>query len=579
MDRVTFAEHFIKRYPGPEQVKLGVEIEIPGTWFNNMSAAEKRKSFTAVAVEYDNLKSFAGGNPAKNKIQTIRFQSDLWSTSNAQESFAALRVSLIANLQGALFDIAPLVAFSAFPENRHTGAALARWFKAVFKISKLRNESVSLFTLDGASNNKKALTILGIPGQICANHQLQRAVLIGLGLTGRKAKSKNAAMRWYRMSRKSRKLQGDIKCALTGQEDGICLEEPAVVQQDGEAAENMVSEAETSLAAGVLAFESSGASAGGHMEESESDADVELEVDDEDIVEANETAGKEFSLAHRCIDSDDWLHNDILESVLTVPNDANERLQVSNRGLQLDRRTMLALRLNPSINTFPNGPIFQAKQGAYDILEVEYNRALRNRYNVMKQPSAPEVVVTKSSGADAWGAIEVREKKRSKNSLDSLMESLGEREEDHDEQATTMEATIGKEIELFAVLRRNAKENPAYRDSKGNFDLLIFWERNMHTLPVHAAVYRGEVGCAKGTSANIEQTFSAAGVFMADFHAHNISAPLFEAYMIIRGNWKYPFLRPSPEQVMVRYKKKYGTAEAVPETESEGEDQEEGEYM
>ncbi|KAK3270742.1 hypothetical protein CYMTET_20875 [Cymbomonas tetramitiformis] len=183
---------------------------------------------------------------------------------------------------------------------------------------------------------KKPLTILGIPGQICANHQLQRAVLIGLGLTGRKAKSKNAVMRWYRMFRKSRKLQGDIKCALTGQEDGICLEEPAVVQQDGEAAENMVSEAETSLAAGVLAFESSGASARGHMEESESDAGVELEVDDEDIVEANEAAGKEFSLAHRCIDSDDWLHNDIMESVLTVPNDANERLQV-HAGCGLDK--------------------------------------------------------------------------------------------------------------------------------------------------------------------------------------------------------------------------------------------------
>ncbi|KAK3270741.1 hypothetical protein CYMTET_20874 [Cymbomonas tetramitiformis] len=39
-----------------------------------MSAAEKRKSFTALAVEYDNLKSFAGGNPAKNKFQAIRFQ-------------------------------------------------------------------------------------------------------------------------------------------------------------------------------------------------------------------------------------------------------------------------------------------------------------------------------------------------------------------------------------------------------------------------------------------------------------------------------------------------------------------------
>ncbi|KAK3247750.1 hypothetical protein CYMTET_42759 [Cymbomonas tetramitiformis] len=74
MDRVSFAEHFIKQYPGKQQVDLSVEIDVPGTWFNKMSPAEKRKQFKCVAVEFDALKPFAGGNPARNHHPAIRFQ-------------------------------------------------------------------------------------------------------------------------------------------------------------------------------------------------------------------------------------------------------------------------------------------------------------------------------------------------------------------------------------------------------------------------------------------------------------------------------------------------------------------------
>eukprot|EP00854_Cymbomonas_tetramitiformis_P024214 gene24214-29410_t len=90
---------------------------------------------------------------------------------------------------------------------------------------------------------------------------------------------------------------------------------------------------------------------------------------------------------------------------------------------------------------------------------------------------------------------------------------------------------------------------------------MAFWEANSVEFPVHAATFRGETGCVKGTSANVEQTFSGAGVLMGDFHAHDMSAELFESYMIVRGNWKYKFLRPSVKQVADRYKHKYGGTE------------------
>ncbi|KAK3250149.1 hypothetical protein CYMTET_5699 [Cymbomonas tetramitiformis] len=44
----------VKKYPGQQQVDLNVKIDIPGHWFNGMSAADKARSFAATAVEYGN---------------------------------------------------------------------------------------------------------------------------------------------------------------------------------------------------------------------------------------------------------------------------------------------------------------------------------------------------------------------------------------------------------------------------------------------------------------------------------------------------------------------------------------------
>eukprot|EP00854_Cymbomonas_tetramitiformis_P027831 gene27831-34375_t len=165
-----------------------------------------------------------------------------------------------------------------------------------------------------------------------------------------------------------------------------------------------------------------------------------MELDDGDVVEANEEAGMTYPLAHRCVSSEDWSANALVESALTMPHLASMVLQkdvgagldtaycalskvskeltatrisvvsgvgesektelklgatlpeefklfrkianeqVKSRCLKLDKKTLLALRFNPSINTFNNGVLLKDKQGWFEIMEAEYKGTLRARY-------------------------------------------------------------------------------------------------------------------------------------------------------------------------------------------------------
>jgi hypothetical protein len=65
---------FVKQYPGPEQVDLCVEIEVPGSWFGgNLNATERSLKYKAQEVEYDG--EFPGLTPKsyKTKEKAIRF--------------------------------------------------------------------------------------------------------------------------------------------------------------------------------------------------------------------------------------------------------------------------------------------------------------------------------------------------------------------------------------------------------------------------------------------------------------------------------------------------------------------------
>ena len=206
-------------------------------------------------------------------------QLDLWSLKNARESFGCFRLSMIIKQDTLLLDINPILDFSIFPENRHTADALARWMRALGVPYTLTMAAYSLVTGDGASPNKKSAKILKVPYKVCLPHDLQRGVLIGLGLTKGKTKpsenpeaaelikkngqmtgcfNKSAqlqkalqqdatqaegenlckakvvlqahAIRWggfYKQLRRNRFLEGRMKLALTGDAYGLCGEEAA----------------------------------------------------------------------------------------------------------------------------------------------------------------------------------------------------------------------------------------------------------------------------------------------------------------------------------------------------------------
>jgi hypothetical protein len=264
--------------------------------------------------------------------------SDIWSLKSCRESFGCLRLSVTvdgailhqvtghAEYSGCLIDMSPILAFATFAETRHTGAALARWKSDVLSRWKYE-KAVGLATEDGASNNKTANRILGQDMMVCVPHDLARAILHASGLHGGVSKNRELAdwtkragkqsaafnrsvvankalqqaqldadpdlkshkvlatkvkntTRWlglFAMTHANRLIGPEIRKALTGQECGVSFEDAA------EPAQRATCQRDES-GSGSEAGDSSG----------------------DDQEEGNRAKGKEYPLAHRCIDSTDW---------------------------------------------------------------------------------------------------------------------------------------------------------------------------------------------------------------------------------------------------------------------------------
>ena len=66
MDRYV---EVVKQYPGQQQVDVAVEIEDPGSWFGvgpmgsqPLTPPERRKKYTAQAVEYSDVRELPGAS-------------------------------------------------------------------------------------------------------------------------------------------------------------------------------------------------------------------------------------------------------------------------------------------------------------------------------------------------------------------------------------------------------------------------------------------------------------------------------------------------------------------------------------
>ena len=214
--------------------------------------------------------------------------------------------------------------------------------------------AVAVPTEDGASNNKLACKIMKQEMHVCLDHDLGRAVLYATGEAGKPSQNpelkaftkrsssqaacfsrsvvNNAALqdaqleagktanellapkvknttRWtglYDMANRNRRIGREMRLALTGEADGLGLEEEA-----------------TPARALVLSDASSDDGSGS-------------EGDDQE--EANRTASKQYPMAHRALSGSDIRVNDIFESVLDRPREVTllPQMENSNHGEGLD---------------------------------------------------------------------------------------------------------------------------------------------------------------------------------------------------------------------------------------------------
>ena len=268
--------------------------------------------------------------------------------------------------EGQLVDMCPILSFSRFEENRHTGAALARWKRKEFKAWGLE-QAFGLATEDGASNNKAANRILGLPAIVCGPHDIARAVLFASGETGTptqnseckafiarsstqsaafsrsvvankdlqdaqqsanpqlkehqimQPKTKNLT-RWlglFEMTNRNRLIGPEMRMALTGSKDGVCEEEPAL----------------PAFPVGRMLGGTGAADADSSSDEDDQDG---VESDGADQEEGNRVAGKNFPLAHRCLPMSDVRNNELFESVLDRPREVTLQMQDESMGEGMD---------------------------------------------------------------------------------------------------------------------------------------------------------------------------------------------------------------------------------------------------
>lgn len=238
------------------------------------------------------------------------------------------------------------------------------------------------------------------------------------------------------------------------------------------------------------------------------------------------------------------------------------------------KHVLLALKMNPSINTTATSPLLVNKAAMAELMKAEYQRALR-RQCVLHQTKAqlvatqahpqPEAGAAAETGAEAGAgaaaatetAVPVPAPKRRKSLLGSVAAQQST-EDTPNEGATKIDSEVQAEIERFAIVSAQiiaAGPKGHYYEGKSRLNLRKFWADHKTSLPLHFAVYLAMVGCKKAAAANVESVFSGAGKFTEE--AKSAGHVLLSRIIRLHYNYNYPFLRPTLKQVKERYDAKF----------------------
>jgi hypothetical protein len=438
------------------------------------------------------------------------------------------------------------------------------------------------------------------------------------------------ATRWqglYKMVNRNRRLKKWLALALTGTEgedmegdeevcDGNDKEEEEEEKEEEDEEEREEEEEED-------------------PDKDDDDDEGLLDADeDEEQVQANEAANKKFPLAHRFLDEAGFKNNSYLESTLFSANEVSGLVQKQEgMGLSLgyqmakvlkdeatgmklmvvsgatkegdwkethasalpnmfrvqrrifaeqlelrfkvdgtpDKHTLLALKLDPSVNTTQEDGIFSKRTAAQLLMAGEYRRRLVRRHKLMvaavgaagssvagsagSSALVPGKRAASSTGATGGaakkGPASVLSRVNNANSGQHMVKTVR-----IDPDADNSLAIIKLEEAQYASICVSVLANPQLYMVSGIFDLSVFWSGQKSVIPVHYFLWMAEVGCAKVASANVETVFSGAG--RLSMKSHCLGPQLLSDYAFLHYNYKYDWLRPTLEEIVDSYTKLYG---------------------
>ena len=134
----------------------------------------------------------------------VGLQLDMYTDHNTHTCFAVLNMTTVVEPSPAgakemavpqLLLRSEVLDYDLFPSTEHTGNNIATWLRDRLKHHNVPFGIIAGITPDGAADGQKALNSIAELGEktdTCNLHQLQRAVLIGLGLAGTPCKNEAA---------------------------------------------------------------------------------------------------------------------------------------------------------------------------------------------------------------------------------------------------------------------------------------------------------------------------------------------------------------------------------------------------
>jgi hypothetical protein len=361
-------------------------------------------------------------------------------------------------------------------------------------------------------------------------------------------------------------------------------------------------------------------------QEDHDDDEVLLDADsDEDQLQVNESANKKFPLAPRLLDDMGFKNNSLLESVLSSPNEVSGLVQKEQgmgliMGYQMakvlkaeatsmrlmvvsgttkdgdwkeahtstlptkfklqrsivaqelesrfqvdgtpDKHTLLALKLDPSVNTTVEDGIFSSRTASQQLMEGEYLRRLVRRYKIMFMAANAVVSSVSDSqvnssaplpakrGAPSMGGVAKKGPASvlSRLNPDSPHDKAVLIDPNTDQSLAVIKLEEAKYDSICVFVLANKEQ---FMDA-GVFDLGLSWARQKSVLPEHYSLWLAEVGCAKVASANVEVVFSGAG--RINMKSHCLDPQLLSDYAFLHYNYKYDWIRPKLEEILLEFR-------------------------